>query len=103
MNLRIKIVLTAWLACVPFALQAPALAGDGQPAATGIQAQFQVPSPMACPQPGDSKFNTAQVTADCCKDRKGVCGCRAGKIVCCDAKPSTVTGCTCHGDEGLLQ
>ena len=27
---------------------------------------------------------TAQQQQDCCKANKGVCGCRAGKIVCCD-------------------
>lgn len=101
MNLRIKIVLAAWLACVPFALPVPALADDGQPAAS--EAQVPLQPPTACLQAGGGKFNTAQVTADCCKDRKGICGCRAGKIVCCDAKPSTVAGCTCHGEEGLLQ
>jgi hypothetical protein len=27
---------------------------------------------------------TPQQQQDCCKANKGVCGCRAGKIVCCD-------------------
>lgn len=27
---------------------------------------------------------TAEQQQDCCKANKGVCGCRAGKIVCCD-------------------
>jgi hypothetical protein len=101
MSLRIKHILAASLACAPFLLSMPVIADSNSPAAIETPAKGQ--PPMACLQPGDSKFNTAQVTADCCKDRKGVCGCRAGKIVCCDAKPSTVTGCTCHGEEGLLQ
>ena len=35
---------------------------------------------------------------ECCKGQKGVCGCRAGKIVCCDGKFSE--GCTCNQDDG---
>jgi hypothetical protein len=27
---------------------------------------------------------TAEQQQDCCKANKGICGCRAGKIVCCD-------------------
>jgi len=34
------------------------------------------------------------VQADCCQGHMGVCGCRAGKIVCCDATASRT--CTCH-------
>jgi len=33
----------------------------------------------------------------CCKGNKGVCGCRAGKIVCCDKTFSDT--CTCNRDE----
>jgi hypothetical protein len=33
----------------------------------------------------------------CCKANKGVCGCRAGKIVCCDKTFSDT--CTCNRDE----
>lgn len=33
----------------------------------------------------------------CCKGQKGVCGCRAGKIVCCDGKFSE--NCTCNRDD----
>ena len=46
----------------------------------------------------------AQITStECCKDKKGICGCRAGKIVCCDSKPSTHPACTCHGDNGFIE
>lgn len=38
---------------------------------------------------------------NCCSGHKGVCGCRAGKIICCDGSASTEPGCTCHGDEGV--
>lgn len=40
---------------------------------------------------------------NCCSGHKGVCGCRAGKIVCCDNTTSTEPGCTCHGDEGVAE
>ena len=40
---------------------------------------------------------------DCCKGHKGICGCRAGKIVCCDNTTSKEPGCTCHGDEGVVE
>jgi hypothetical protein len=40
---------------------------------------------------------------NCCTGHKGVCGCRAGKIICCDSTASTEPGCTCHGDEGFTE
>ena len=36
----------------------------------------------------------------CCANNKGVCGCRAGKIVCCDK--SFAQGCTCNQDQPPL-
>ena len=35
----------------------------------------------------------------CCKGHKGVCGCRAGKIVCCDK--TFDAACPCHQDDAL--
>ena len=58
-----------------------------QPGATTLQ---------PCPANG---LNVAQL--DCCKGHKGICGCRAGKIVCCDGSVSTDPGCTCHGDDAI--
>lgn len=53
-----------------------------------------------CPPATKERFSTAQTSqADCCKGHKGVCGCRAGKIVCCDNTISV--SCTCHGDSGM--
>jgi hypothetical protein len=49
-----------------------------------------------CPAP-DRLSQVSQ--ADCCKGHKGVCGCRAGKIVCCDN--TTSANCACHGDSGV--
>lgn len=54
----------------------------------------------ACPVQAAS-FQVAQLA--CCKKNKGVCGCRAGKIVCCDNTTSTEPGCTCHGDEPIVE
>ena len=45
----------------------------------------------------------AQIQTACCKAHKGICGCRAGKIVCCDNSTSKEPGCTCHGDEGVAE
>jgi len=33
----------------------------------------------------------------CCKANKGICGCRAGKIVCCDM--TFAEGCTCNRED----
>lgn len=91
--------LLAVLAFVPTCFLLPAAADstvDLAPAA----AQLEATSPEAClvRAKGD---HFAQIT--CCKDHKGVCGCRAGKIVCCDTTASTEPGCTCHGDEALTE
>ncbi len=53
-------------------------------------------TPIVCPAPS----HLVQVSqSDCCKGHKGVCGCRAGKIVCCDN--TTSAACTCHADSGV--
>lgn len=99
MNMRFVIILLAGLVFVPVAT--PALAGQSADTIT-VEVPNQVPMP--CPVPGDKKFNLAQTgPADCCKAHKGVCGCRAGKIVCCDRTPSDQPGCTCRGDDGFLE
>ena len=36
----------------------------------------------------------------CCKAHKGICGCRAGKIVCCDK--TFAEGCTCNREDEPL-
>ncbi|MEW6132179.1 MAG: hypothetical protein AB1591_03300 [Pseudomonadota bacterium] len=104
MNMRFAIALLASLAFAPFAIPATALADAGQ-ATEAVQAASaqDAPAVQSCPPRGDRKFNTAQVTTDCCKDHKGVCGCRAGKIICCDGTASTQPGCTCHGDNGFIE
>ena len=59
--------------------------------------QSVTPGLQACPAVDQSRLDVAQVAqTDCCKGHKGVCGCRAGKIVCCDNTASPT--CTCHSD-----
>jgi hypothetical protein len=48
-------------------------------------------------QTGAAADRLAQQPA-CCKANKGVCGCRAGKIVCCDKTFSDT--CTCNREDG---
>ncbi|HRH81576.1 MAG TPA: hypothetical protein PLW81_11075 [Thiobacillaceae bacterium] len=75
-----------------------ALAGDAWAASPEPAVQT---TQKACPLPADARPDLAEVSqTDCCKGHKGVCGCRAGKIVCCDGTVSP--NCTCHGDDGLL-
>lgn len=101
MHMRLMFAL---LASLVFAVPAITFAEAGaQAKASGLE-QIEPQALPACPQPGAKGLNVAQtIQTDCCKEHKGVCGCRAGKIVCCDGKPSTVTGCTCHGDDGFLE
>ena len=52
---------------------------------------------QACTPEMNVPEQLAQVSqTDCCKGHKGVCGCRAGKIVCCDNTVSQT--CTCHSE-----
>lgn len=74
-------------------------------AAEGAALQASVLQPeaakaAACPAPA---LHSAQLGLDCCKGHQGVCGCRAGKIVCCDKTSSTQPGCTCHAEDGFPQ
>jgi hypothetical protein len=97
MNMSFVIAVTALLAFGPVPASADsALATDG-PAAV---VQVASPALQPCPLPADSRMELAQVSqTDCCKGHKGVCGCRAGKIVCCDG--TTSPNCTCHSDWGV--
>lgn len=59
------------------------------------------PALQPCPIPDGARLDLAATAqTDCCKGHKGVCGCRAGKIICCDGTASE--NCTCHGDDGFL-
>jgi len=102
MNIRKPIVLFALLAFVqPFFLL-PAAAGPVVTVDQLVAVHSAAPLP-GCPA-NLKGANLAQVmSTECCKEQKGICGCRAGKIVCCDGKPSTHPGCTCHGDDGFIE
>lgn len=103
MNMRLKIALISLLAFLPFSMPTAVLADAGQkPVASTTIAPNQSQALQPCPQPLGTKLNMAQVSqTECCKGNKGVCGCRAGKIVCCDGTASA--NCTCHGDDGFLE
>lgn len=89
--MRLYLALAALLFAVPgFATDAP----------VGFDLKAAV-RPAACAATLNDKLQIAQLA--CCKKNKGVCGCRAGKIVCCDNAPSTEPGCTCHGDEAVIE
>ncbi|OJW76549.1 hypothetical protein [Thiobacillus sp. 65-1402] len=93
MRIRTLLATLAFVA-TGFALQAVA---DSIPA-PAVQAEALSPEACLARAKGD---RVAQLS--CCKAHKGVCGCRAGKIVCCDNTTSTEPGCTCHRDEGVTE
>jgi hypothetical protein len=95
--MRIASLLAAF-AFVAAGVALPASADTNQ-TTTEPQAIESV-SPEACPMPGKGT-HVAQLS--CCKAHKGICGCRAGKLVCCDNTTSSETGCACHGDEGVIE
>ena len=103
MNIRLPIVLFALLAFAQALFLLPAAAEPATPTNAPAVVQQSEATPQACPTTLKGA-NLAQVaTTECCKGQKGICGCRAGKIICCDSKPSTHPGCTCHGDDGFLE
>lgn len=73
----------------------PAAAGDSGAAAV---VRERDPAPVCAPARGLDALLAQASPLDCCKANKGVCGCRAGKIVCCDGSVSKVPACTCHGE-----
>ncbi|MGE5768248.1 MAG: hypothetical protein ACM35H_13745 [Bacteroidota bacterium] len=86
--------LVAVLAFTCFLL--PAAAEPTVARTTAARSEATTPEACLANAKGD---RLAQI--NCCTGHKGVCGCRAGKIVCCDNTPSTEPGCTCHGDDAL--
>jgi hypothetical protein len=95
--MRIASLLAAF-AFVAAGVTLPASAESSHPPAAP-QATESISS-EACPMPGKGT-HVAQLS--CCKSHKGICGCRAGKLVCCDNTTSSEPGCACHGDEGIAQ
>jgi hypothetical protein len=98
--MRIRSLL-ALLAFVPACFLLPA-AADSNVGSTPATMQQKAISPEAC-LANAKGMHLAQIQTACCKAHKGICGCRAGKIVCCDNSTSTEPGCTCHGDEGVVE
>ena len=103
MNIRLPIVLFALLAFAQALFLLPAAADSSALInSPSTVVQLDAVTPQACQNLKGA--NLAQLTStECCKGQKGICGCRAGKIVCCDGKTSTHPGCTCHGDEGFVE
>lgn len=89
-------LIVSFLAALLFAV--PSFAAD-TPAGFDLKAAA---TPIACAA-ASLKDNVQVAQLACCKKNKGVCGCRAGKIVCCDNAPSNEPGCTCHGDEAIVE
>ena len=56
-------------------------------------ADAQVSAEASCLQ----KAGTFAQQQACCKANKGICGCRAGKIVCCDK--TFADGCSCNRED----
>lgn len=59
---------------------------------------------FAFPAAGDTEYSPClkawemgQQQQNCCKANKGICGCRAGKIVCCDK--TFAEGCPCARED----
>ena len=103
MNIRLPFALFALLAFAQSLFMLPAAADSAAPASAPAVMQQSATALEACPA-NLKGANLAQIaTTECCKDQKGICGCRAGKIICCDGKPSTHPGCTCHGDNGFIE
>ncbi len=98
----LTIVFWALFVMAPFMFSSLVRADAGlvaQPESSIVQPS--TPALQPCPLPkGVNVAETSQ--AECCKGHKGICGCRAGKIVCCDGTASAVPGCTCHGEEGVI-
>ena len=101
MNTRPPIFLFALLVFAQSLFLLPAVA-DSTVDRTPAAAQQKSISPEAC-LANAKGTHLAQIQTECCKAHKGICGCRAGKIVCCDNTTSTEPGCTCHGDEGVAE
>jgi hypothetical protein len=102
MNTRLPILLFAMLALAQ-SFSLPAAAADAVPRDNAPSAMQQEGATLqACLSNASQGVSLAQISLTaCCKGNKGICGCRAGKIVCCDGSASTSPDCTCHGDSGI--
>ncbi len=83
------VLLFAWI--VPL--------GAVETATSAKDVRVQAENSAALPSCPAEALLTQVSQSDCCKGHKGVCGCRAGKIVCCDNTTSAT--CACHADSGV--
>jgi hypothetical protein len=76
-------------------------AGDSSVASTPVTTAAAQSSAQSCAESVSEGAASGQVAqgSGCCKGNKGVCGCRAGKIICCDK--SFAANCPCNQDEPL--
>lgn len=101
MNIRHALALAALLALAGLCAT-PSMATAPEPTAKVLAASDSAPTSASCRLTAGERIDLAQVMpVDCCKGHKGICGCRAGKIVCCDGTVSKDPQCTCHSDWGL--
>jgi len=102
MNTRLPILLFAMLAFVQ-SFSLPSAAADGVPLDSVPSATQQEGAALqACLANASQGVSLAQIfQTECCKGNKGICGCRAGKIVCCDGSASASPNCACHADSGI--
>jgi hypothetical protein len=105
MNIRMPIVLFALLALAQSFFLLPAAADSTTPVNPPAPAvvHHDAVAPLACPALLKGAKLTQVTSTECCKGHKGLCGCRAGKLVCCDGTVSNEPGCTCHGDDGVIE
>lgn len=83
-------------------LAAPAKASPLTSTAAVATADAPTGSRADCRLTAGERIDLAQgMPIDCCKGHKGICGCRAGKIVCCDGTVSKDPNCTCYSDWGV--
>lgn len=100
MNVRLSLALFAALALLQSVSLLPA-AAETQVTPEPASALTQPPPAALQPCPSSASDPALLAQMDCCKGHKGICGCRAGKIVCCDGTVSKDPNCTCHGDDGI--
>ncbi|MGQ9686341.1 MAG: hypothetical protein ACUVT2_08565 [Thiobacillaceae bacterium] len=99
MRTRRPLALAALLALIGL-VAVPLLAAATEMRAIAMSTAKAVKAPAFC-RPTGERIDLAQSSPfDCCKGHKGICGCRAGKIVCCDGSVSKDPNCTCHSDWG---
>jgi hypothetical protein len=80
-------------------LFALALTSQGDTVASRQAGADVTDAAQACPDAASTGAPAAALAqgAGCCSGHRGVCGCRAGKIVCCDR--TFDASCRCNRDE----